>query len=155
MTRPTTAPPIPEMPDLPQALCAQIGPADDIFFPKAGDNATAAKRICARCPEIEACLAYALANDVEGVWGGTGAGERIRWRRRNDVKVNTMSTVSVVEARQIIVEPPARNRTTVETIAHGTVRGLKQHHRLNVAPCDDCLAADRVYRGQLRARRAA
>jgi len=41
----------------------------------------AAKRICAGCPSVEPCLAFALALGGPGVWGSTSEGERKRMRR--------------------------------------------------------------------------
>lgn len=35
-----------------------------------------AKRICTRCPVLNECQTYALANDVDGVCGGLSAKER-------------------------------------------------------------------------------
>ena len=66
------------------AACADEDP--EIFF--AGDDASvrAAKQVCATCPVRSACLETALAvNEMHGIWGGMGEGERrrlIRQRRR-------------------------------------------------------------------------
>lgn len=67
-----------------QAAC--LGMDTEIFFPHDGraDQARAAKNVCAVCPVIEPCLAYALTIDgayFEGVFGGTTANERRRMRR--------------------------------------------------------------------------
>jgi WhiB family redox-sensing transcriptional regulator len=35
-----------------------------------------AKKLCAQCPVINECLAYAIAHDCLGVWGGMDTGER-------------------------------------------------------------------------------
>jgi len=62
------------------ALCA--GESPDLFFPigsspYAARQAAEAKRVCARCPVEEACLAWALEHSpVEGVFGGTDQDER-------------------------------------------------------------------------------
>lgn len=37
-----------------------------------------AKRVCAECPVVVECLAYALANNEQGVWGGATENERRR-----------------------------------------------------------------------------
>lgn len=68
-----------------QAKCRLVDPA--IFFPDKHANAhtiKSAKQVCARCPVISECLAYALTADVEGVWGGTVQRERNRMRRGMD-----------------------------------------------------------------------
>jgi WhiB family redox-sensing transcriptional regulator len=65
-------------------LCAQVGPS--IFYPKRGGSVREAKAVCAECPVIEQCLAYALDLEagnragvdgfVAGVWGGLSESER-------------------------------------------------------------------------------
>jgi WhiB family redox-sensing transcriptional regulator len=63
-----------------EALCAQVDP--ELFFAR-GRHRTA-RRICASCPVVGDCLAYALAlpTDPAGIWGGTTQPERSRLRRR-------------------------------------------------------------------------
>lgn len=61
------------------AACnAPSAPHPEAFFPEtelghiAAENwPTDALRTCGTCPVRRECLAYALANKVEGVWGGT------------------------------------------------------------------------------------
>ncbi len=51
-----------------EAACHGRG---DVFFPGAGQNASAAKAICAGCPVIAECGAYADEHkEYAGVWGG-------------------------------------------------------------------------------------
>jgi WhiB family redox-sensing transcriptional regulator len=61
------------------ALCAQTDP--DLFILDKGESSKPAKKICAACPVIEQCLAFALANPVKGVWGGLTKKERNRLKR--------------------------------------------------------------------------
>lgn len=64
------------------AACAGFGP--DMFFGGRGDNhdISEAKAVCADCPVREACLEYALVNEIHhGVWGGTSERQRRRLRR--------------------------------------------------------------------------
>lgn len=62
------------------ALCAQTDP--DAFFPEAGGSSRAAKALCAECPVREACLEYALTNNLQdGIYGGRSPKERARLRR--------------------------------------------------------------------------
>lgn len=61
------------------ALCAQVDP--ELFFPPVGGRSRPAKQLCALCPAREACLRWAMAHPVEGVWGGTTAVERARLAR--------------------------------------------------------------------------
>lgn len=57
-----------------RALCAETMP--DEFFPHQGESPKRAKMICGRCDVAAECLAYALANHEQGVWGGTTEAER-------------------------------------------------------------------------------
>ncbi|MFE0514310.1 WhiB family transcriptional regulator [Streptomyces sp. NPDC058964] len=63
-----------------RAACTGEDP--ELFFPvgttgPALRDIAAAKRVCARCPVITPCLAYALAHgQTHGVWGGTCEAER-------------------------------------------------------------------------------
>jgi WhiB family transcriptional regulator, redox-sensing transcriptional regulator len=56
-----------------------------LFFPARGASANPAKQICANCPVVQQCAAWAL-NDhgLEGVLGGMTAGERDRIRSRTN-----------------------------------------------------------------------
>jgi WhiB family transcriptional regulator, redox-sensing transcriptional regulator len=58
----------------------------DVFFPSNAEAGEAAKRICARCPVLGECLAFALATmprprEDHGVYGGLLPTERSRLRR--------------------------------------------------------------------------
>jgi WhiB family redox-sensing transcriptional regulator len=73
-----------------RAAC--VGADPDLFFPvgstgPALEEIAAAKRVCARCPVISECLAWALGSgQTSGVWGGTCEEERAALLRtaRND-----------------------------------------------------------------------
>lgn len=64
------------------ALCAQIG--GDLWLPEKSEHqvSEAAKKVCARCPIAEQCLAYALEHELTrdhtGIWGGTNGRTRQR-----------------------------------------------------------------------------
>lgn len=66
------------------ALCAQADP--DAWFPEHGGGpATAARRICGRCPVRAECLDYALARREQyGIWGGLNIDERRRVARERE-----------------------------------------------------------------------
>jgi WhiB family redox-sensing transcriptional regulator len=57
-----------------QGICKQVDP--ELFFPiaKSGqraEQAALAIRVCAQCPVIRECWAYAVAKDERfGIWGG-------------------------------------------------------------------------------------
>lgn len=70
------------MPELPRkwmdkAACTKADQA--IFFPPKGASVGPAKMICATCPVLEECRAYALmTNTKHGIWGGMSERERRR-----------------------------------------------------------------------------
>lgn len=55
-------------------------PNPDIFSPDRRSTGAEAKSYCGRCPVAEQCLRYALANKVNGIWGGTTDADRRRLR---------------------------------------------------------------------------
>lgn len=66
------------------APCKHV-PDPSIFFPNGNDpRLVQAKRVCLRCPRAikDACLAFALEHDEQGVWGGTSERQRRDMRRR-------------------------------------------------------------------------
>lgn len=74
--------------DATNANCATADP--ELFFPEgprsAVTNSTAyAKAICVTCPVKLACLQEALANDYDGIWGGTTTSERRSMRSKRVV----------------------------------------------------------------------
>jgi WhiB family redox-sensing transcriptional regulator len=61
-------------------LCAQTDPEE--FFPGKGSDVRAAKAVCAGCPVLNTCRAYALDRpNLSGIWGGTSERERKALRR--------------------------------------------------------------------------
>ena len=68
-----------------RALCRYEDP--ELFFP-VGTGGPAllqlseARSVCRRCPVVSECLAFALAHDEVGVWGGMSEDERRELRRR-------------------------------------------------------------------------
>lgn len=114
-----------------QALC--LGEHPETWFPahytkdgREHPDVTAAKSICIHCPVADECLAYALAHDEDGIWGGLTPAERSALGRRR----------------------------TPKPIQHGTYAGYKQHWRLRIPACDGCKAANAAY-GRDRSAKAA
>ena len=65
--------------DYEKAACITADP--DLFYPEGtkeqrGVATYKAKHICSGCAIAAQCLAEALANDEEGIWGGTTEVER-------------------------------------------------------------------------------
>lgn len=64
-----------------RAACKGADPG--LFFLDVGQSATRAQKLCARCPVRDACLDYALTNDIRhGIWGGIPEGARRRHHHR-------------------------------------------------------------------------
>lgn len=70
---------------------ACVGQDPEVFFAPEGARGgerwlyeVEAKTICARCPVIELCRAYALEHRMDGVWGGTNEAERRQIRSRQE-----------------------------------------------------------------------
>lgn len=63
------------------AVCAQTDP--EAFYPDEHGSVAPAKAVCAVCPVLAECRAYALATDQRfGVWGGLSAKQRSVLRRQ-------------------------------------------------------------------------
>jgi WhiB family redox-sensing transcriptional regulator len=66
------------------AVCAQTDP--DAFHPDMGVSVEPAKAVCAGCPVLAECRAYALETGQRfGVWGGLSANERQKIRNSNPI----------------------------------------------------------------------
>ena len=75
--KPINRKPVGEWADL--AECRGIDP--ELFHPKRGESASAAKAVCRTCPVRAECLEHALVNlEKIGVWGGASERERRRMR---------------------------------------------------------------------------
>jgi WhiB family transcriptional regulator, redox-sensing transcriptional regulator len=63
-----------------KAACRDREP--DLFFPNDSAGVEVACDVCRTCAVREACLEYAIANNIEhGVWGGTSERRRRRITR--------------------------------------------------------------------------
>ncbi len=66
---------------LKDAVCAQFGPLDGMWFNEDDENDPGvARRVCEACPVRQACLKAAIEEDHYGMWGGTTRAERTRMR---------------------------------------------------------------------------
>jgi len=65
--------------------CSQVDPT--IWFPSPqNQSGSLAKKLCNSCPWIQECLVYAIAVDVQGIWGGSTEKDRVRYRRLHKIK---------------------------------------------------------------------
>ena len=63
----------------------------EIFFPTRGEDVEAARAVCAACPVVGECRAYALAvPGLKGIWAGMSECERERGRVRHDPPVEAV-----------------------------------------------------------------
>jgi WhiB family redox-sensing transcriptional regulator len=70
-----------DLPDLPEALCAQSDP--EAWFPELGSTNRYAIKVCHRCPARAECLTWAInTGQQHGIWGGTTPHERATIRRQ-------------------------------------------------------------------------
>ncbi len=60
------------------------GVPTQMFFPRKGavGDASAALRVCRRCPIVDACRTWAVDHHEEGIWGGTTDRQRQRIRAK-------------------------------------------------------------------------
>jgi WhiB family transcriptional regulator, redox-sensing transcriptional regulator len=64
-----------------QGACYGRADQANWWFPPVGDRAVPARAICARCKVRDACLQYAIDNNItDGVWGGLSPSERRQLR---------------------------------------------------------------------------
>jgi WhiB family redox-sensing transcriptional regulator len=64
-----------------QARCRGVDPEQ--FFVRGSANARSAVKVCSRCGVKDACLEYALDNEIDfGIWGGLTERQRRAFLRR-------------------------------------------------------------------------
>ena len=73
------------VPQLDAAACRGID--TDVFYAEAGPAVAWAKLICRGCAARERCLAWGLAREEFGIWGGLTARERARERRERGMRL--------------------------------------------------------------------
>lgn len=91
-----------------EEACLETEP--DLFFSDFGLDIALAKDICAECPMIAACRAYALKHENAGVWGGLSAEERYVLRGNKEA-IETHEIAALIQEKDYIMLKPA------ETIA--------------------------------------
>lgn len=117
-----------------RAACRTEDP--ELFFPigvtpAALQQAEEAKAICRRCPVMLTCQRWAIDTGLPyGIAGGLTEEDREASRRSE-------------RRRRTLAAWPA-------DIPHGTHRGYEAHYRRKQRPCDDCRAAEKSYRDDLR-----
>lgn len=115
-----------DFPDLAGALCAQLADPE-LFFPKKGESLDPALEVCAECPVRLACLEYAMANPVAGIWGGTSHKQRVDLAHRQGQPYNYSS--GVTDAARVGVQPASLRR---RDLREGAVRKTARDRSLAV-----------------------
>ena len=68
------------------------------------DRADEAGAICARCPVLRQCRAWALLNAVDGVAGGMTPGERVAWRSEHGVSEPTLTAEDFIPTEVVSLD---------------------------------------------------
>lgn len=106
-----------------EASCREEDP--ELFFPKSYEGPwqltiEQAKAICRRCPSVDQCLQFALANNIrDGIFGGLTGDERTALRRTVRKRNANPETVA---ARANQARAPKRERTLATIFEGNTVR---------------------------------
>jgi hypothetical protein len=74
----------------------------DFFFSEFPLDIALAKDICAECPMIEACRAYAMKHENNGVWGGLSADDRFKLRGNKEA-VETHEIAELIREKDFIL----------------------------------------------------
>ena len=101
-----------------QEACLETEP--DLFFSEFALDIALAKDICAECPLIESCLAYAMKHENHGVWGGLSAKERFI-RRGNKEAVETHEIAELIREKDFILYRTADEVATTYEVDTRTV----------------------------------
>ena len=83
-----------------EEACLETEP--DFFFSEFPLDIALAKDICAECPMIEACRAYAMKHENNGVWGGLSADERFKLRGNKEA-VETHEIAELIREKDFIL----------------------------------------------------
>jgi WhiB family transcriptional regulator, redox-sensing transcriptional regulator len=90
------------------------GEDPELFFPITSTGPfraqiNAAKAICGRCTELNACLSYAVRTAQDGIWGGTTKDERSAMLpSRGRLPANAILAVPLASGHAHAGPPPAR-----------------------------------------------
>lgn len=86
--------------------CRDLDP--ELFFPKNSKESwyhpLQTRPACDECPFLEECLAYALANDVSGFWGGMTHADRKEERKRLGIHAAPVWVSDARMVRDLLVE---------------------------------------------------
>lgn len=104
----------------------------ELFFPTRGESTKEAKAVCADCPVMDACRAWAIPNEKVGIWGGLSERER---RRVRSERHHTAMAMAV-------------------TIEHGAQceshAAYVRHQKRREPPCDTSKRAHAKYMRKIR-----
>lgn len=105
--------------------CLQVDP--ELFFPSTGglepQRARELQPLCDSCPVVSACLEYALANHVTGVWAGTSTSQRAQMRRNAGIHLNEQQR-RAARNRDTVTKLTRKGYTSEQIVAH---TGIHEH----------------------------
>jgi WhiB family redox-sensing transcriptional regulator len=86
---------------------ACLDESPELFFPRSESGAMdletkRAVAVCRSCPFQRACLAYAIAVDVHGIWGGVTRSERVRIRQELGIRAHAPTTADLEQTHHEI-----------------------------------------------------
>lgn len=164
-----------------EALCTtEIRTRGDLWFSTDPAQRAEAKRICRRCPLLNACkqAGLNLGDQARGVWGGMSSGDRRVFRTgehapdpddEGDDSVRRVprqpcGTEAALRAHRLAKEScepcetahavfVEKERWARLADSHGTDAGHRMHRLLRDKPCEACHAAAIEKRAENRARR--
>lgn len=111
----------------PEAVTPCMKASPELFFATADRLVARAKTTCGSCQFRDPCLAWALEQGMEGVWGGTDDDERAAIRKRHGIKPRR----------------PGFSQLEHRDFTHGTESGYKSHRRRGEDPCIACKEGSR------------
>lgn len=126
------------LPDLPGAACKNT-PDPDVFFPRVGNGRpnkwsrlllAETKEMCGHCPARLKCLEWALANDEQGIWGGTTDEQRRTMRNKPLTQEQRRRAVRRLHGEGLTDGPIAEQLKVSRSVIQNdrNVLGLDQNH---------------------------
>lgn len=77
----------------------------DSWFPEAGGETSAVKKLCKSCPVVEQCAEYGIKWEYHGIWGGLTGNERIEARKKIGIRSNPLARQRIAQPLQSSVDP--------------------------------------------------
>lgn len=79
----------------------EVSEATSTTYKTSQQNSARAKKICKSCEQQIECLAYAMQNELWGIWGGYTERERKSLRRKFKIQLNRREPVINIQGMNI------------------------------------------------------